>query len=197
MKKIDAISAVITGVMTLAFAAGTVYVYYIDEALFRPVVGLLCTLILFAPRLIYAKTFLKEQLSTRGLVFLESAWWLILALNALGSLSFYTTTQYYDMVLHFVDPLIGACVLAVVVTAWEKHDGDYSQSHVLYISLAATFMLIFLWEAYEYYGDVWFGTKMFGQDGEQYDTLYDIIAGIAALVVATPLIKRYTHFFLK
>lgn len=197
MNKASTISASVTGLMTIGFAIGTIYVYTVDETLFRPVVGLLCTLSLFVPRLLYHTTFLSTQLTTAGLVALESAWWFVLALNALGSLSFYTTTQYYDMVLHFVDPLIAAGVFSLLIAAWELHDGDYQKSHVLYLSIATAFVMIFLWEAYEYYGDVWFGTKMFGQDGEQLDTIYDILAGFAGLIASAPLIRRYTDRFLR
>lgn len=197
MKKINTISAGVTALMTLGFAAGTVYVYTVDDTLFRTVVGALCTLVLFVPRVLFKKTFLGHELKGGALAFLETAWWVVLGLNALGSLSFYRSTQYFDMVLHFVDPLIAACVFSLVIAAWESHDGDYEQSHVRYMSLATAFVMIFLWEAYEYYGDVWFGTKMFGQDGEELDTLYDIIAGFFGLLVAAPLIRRYSGRFLK
>lgn len=194
-KHISTFSFILSLGLAIGFFIGTYWIWTIDQSAFRPVVAVLSGLSLFVPRLLFTHTMLKKHLHMRALLYLENAWMVLILLNTFGSLSFYYTTQYYDMILHFVDPIIGGFMIALLVAAWEEHDGEYTESYVAYMTLAITFVIIFVWEAYEFYGDMWFGTQMFGQEGEPFDTFYDIVAGVAALFFLRILIHRYLHYF--
>ncbi|MBU0498068.1 MAG: hypothetical protein KKG04_08990 [Candidatus Thermoplasmatota archaeon] len=117
---------------------------------------------------------------------------LMLSLNGIGALGFYLSITYYDMVLHASAPIGAAVVLYLMVNSVLDKKGKYTFLRGQGLVLAMTTVGIFLWEGWEYYGDLIFGTMMRGQPGEPLDTTYDILAGICSLTVIY-IINTYIH----
>ncbi|MDP2586994.1 MAG: hypothetical protein Q8P32_04475 [Candidatus Komeilibacteria bacterium] len=119
-------------------------------------------------------------------------------LNFLGSLDFYRNpaTWWYDLVLHFVNPLMIFIITAGFVVIYQ--DRFFHKTSLFYtvgVNFVLAVFLSFSWEFYEFLIDLIFShSTMFGQHGEVYfDTLTDLAADLAAAVLATWLI--YTRFY--
>ncbi len=117
--------------------------------------------------------------------------------NLIGTLGFYqyTTTWWYDLIIHFINPIFIFTLTSLFVILYQHY--FFNKVNIVF-TLIGNFLLIifgsFLWEFFEYLLDIIFGTMMFGQNGEIYlDTISDLVADIAGGLVATIII--YTYFF--
>lgn len=119
-------------------------------------------------------------------------------LNFLGSVNFYRNpdTWWYDLVLHFINPLMIFIVTSAVVIIYQD---KFFHRNSLWYTLGVNFVIIvflsFLWEFYEFLIDLIFShASMFGQRGEVYfDTITDLAADLSGALVASWLI--YTRFY--
>lgn len=170
-----------TSVLFLCFS---LYLALTTEDWFRPTMGVASACALIIPRIAYKKILYFQYVSISILAWIELALLFLLTFNGIGSLGFYITRQYYDMVLHIVDPLLITVIVFLVSSTYiiQKNQKNLSAAH--WISLLFSLFSVFMWEVWEYVGDQVFGTRMFGQEGEARDTFYDIVAGIIGIGIA-------------
>lgn len=150
-------------------------------------------LLMVTPRLLYRYTRLKEFVQRDVIHLLEIIGCVMSILNGLGALSFYRTLAYYDTVIHFTGALGIGMIVALLLGAGFKTAHNYTLHRLRFFSIFITVIFLFLWEAFEYVGDMLFHTSMLGQVGEPYDTLYDIIAGVIAMILLYNLNRSVIH----
>lgn len=163
-----------------------------EDDQFRAWMGTLCAGIMLLPTLIYYSTSWKHYITYDAMNMAEMMLDILLVLNGIGSLGFYRTLEYYDFILHIVNPLLGTWVIAILIGEYLQATRKYSLLRVQTSTLCTIIGFIIAWEAWEFFGDQLFGTEMFGQNGEWYiDTLSDIIAGVAGMTISLILSRKY------
>lgn len=85
-------------------------------------------------------------------------------LNGFGSFGWYWTTYHYDDVVHFLSPAIFTWGIAV-----------WFAPKQLWRPALFTLLLSLIWEPFEYYVDLVFSTRTYGQPGQSLDTIYDLL----------------------
>lgn len=158
------------------------------DDLFRAVMAAISAALMVAPLFIHMRTKWRERItgSERGIFEILLA--IMLAGNGIGALGFYRSLQYYDMALHFFYPILSGVCVAILLHGLYRQKITPNQLALRTISTIA--FLVLLWEGYEWSGDTFLGTQMLGQEGEQFDTVYDVLAGMLALVPIF-LISKY------
>lgn len=187
------ISTPVLIVSEVGFLTVVVWLFANDYKLFLPISGLVYMLLMVTPRLLYRYTRLKKFVQRDVIHLLEIIACLMAILNGLGALSFYRTMTYYDTAIHFTGALGGGMIVALLLGAGFKTAGNYTLQRLRFFSILITVIFLFLWEAFEYVGDMLFHTSMLGQEGEPYDTLYDIIAGVLAMILLYNLTRSVIH----
>lgn len=150
------------------------------DDLFRAAMSTLSAFLLGLPLYFHMYTEWKNRITGNERGVIEVLMAIMLAGNGIGSLGFYRSLQYYDMGLHFFFPILTGICIAIVLNGWFQNRVDPSQIAVRTVSIIA--LCVLLWEGYEWTGDTFLGTAMLGQNGEELDTVYDIIAGVIALI---------------
>lgn len=196
MKKTD-ISFFFIVLISITLFVGGIWIFFVDIEIqntpvwFRAVMAFVSAASLFLPRFIFRSSSSHRYLKENALLLLELGWMIILVLNALGAVWFYNTTEYYDMMLHLITPMIGGCMIAVLVSAHQLHYGAYKMRSSIGTTLFLTGLIVVLWEVYEYSTDALLGTNMYGQQGESLDTILDIAGGFIALLFIYFFLSRY------
>lgn len=184
------------GQLTIFFAvplffAAVLYLVYTEDDVYKIVMGCLSIIGILTPRLLYSFTFWKKHITENALGLIEVFLVIVLAQNGAGAMGLYLHWQYYDLVLHVTGPFLSGYITAVLLESHlHPRIGDHIQRVRLW-AIGITIFCIFTWELYEWFGDLVFNTHMFGQEGEEYDTLYDIIAGLAAMFPLYWFIGRF------
>lgn len=160
---------------------------------FLIVAGLIYMLLMITPRLLYRFTRLKNVVQKDVIHLVEILGCCMAILNGLGALSFYRTLAYYDTAVHFIGALGTGMIVALFLGAGFKTTQQYTLARLRFFSILITICFLFLWEAFEYVGDSLFNTSMLGQDGEPYDTVYDIIAGSIAMLLLYAVNRSIIH----
>jgi hypothetical protein len=185
-----------TNLLTIGTASGfivfSVYLYALGET-FRPTIGMVCALVIALPRALYHMSIWKPHVPPRAVALGEIALITLLLLNGFGALALYTVTRYYDFFLHAFSPFFGSAALSILIGSYLHSKKKYSLLFVQKIVIPVVLLLIIIWELWEYAGDLVFGTQMFGQNGERYDTYYDIAAGFAVMIA----VLIFNRLFLK
>lgn len=163
---------------------------------------LLSILLIILPFYLYARLpKLRSNVSFELINYIQ----LIIAIacfnNLLGSLDFYKnlSTWWYDVLIHFINPLLIFSITPIFVIAFQKY--FFPKQHLL-ITLIGNLLLIifcsFLWEFYEALIDKIFkGATMLGQHGEVYkDTLTDLAADLSGGLVASWLVYKSLYKYL-
>ncbi|MFH1426762.1 MAG: hypothetical protein ABIG66_05035 [Candidatus Kerfeldbacteria bacterium] len=174
----------------IGFVVFSVYLLFTSDESFRAIVGLICAASVLAPRIIYKKTRLFNFLSAELLGVLELMLDLLLIFNGIGALGFYLEMQYYDMALHLFSPLAVGIMLALMLESYLHRYTIQSIRIIQWFTITGTITLVLFWEFWESVGDMIFHTQMSGQPGEPFDTLYDVLGGIAIMAVLY-LFNRY------
>ncbi|OGY85944.1 MAG: hypothetical protein A2233_00420 [Candidatus Kerfeldbacteria bacterium RIFOXYA2_FULL_38_24] len=177
-----------SAVLYISFA---LYLYQTDVSFFRANVGIITAFLLFVPRLFYGQIEFLRFFSLNALAGFEIIVTTMISLNHLGALGFYESSQYYDMFLHFFLPFFITLILAGIFGADAYLHQKYNLRSIQIKALGLTIFLIVFWETFEYFGDQIFGTHMYGQTGESYDTLYDVLVGISSVLIVYFINQRY------
>jgi hypothetical protein len=156
---------------------------------FNAVASLVCSVALWLPLLLMHIFKTTDVTSPRAQVVAEFSWTLMLTINALGAIHFYYTWRYYDAVLHFCFPILGALLLSILIMGIFERFKRYDLWMVRWTALGLSAVFILAWEVFEYVGDKFFHTDMHSQIGERYDTIYDVALGYAGLVIAYKVIE--------
>lgn len=167
-----------------------------DHRIFSASIGFISLLALFLPRIFYYLTKKYNLLTKRILAHIELLVTLILVMNALGGLGFHHQFQYYDMVEHFFGGWSTAIVASLLFGSVMHYHHQWNLRTITRKSIMVTVILLLLWELWEFVGDHAFGTYMLGQSTEKYDTLYDIVIGLLAMIPFSYYNGRYMkHMF--
>ncbi len=180
---IERIASGVTLLTALIFVIFSIYLFgHLDEN-FRPVIALICAIVLITTDVLYRRLHTEKWMSKKNFAVIELLGSIQMSLNGIGSLGLYTETKYFDMLLHITGPVIVGIVLTLIFGSIMKNEKRFYKSRLQLYSLTTTGILVFVWEGWEWIGDALFGTSMLGQHGEPYDTLYDILGGIGSLSV--------------
>ena len=183
--------------IALGFLVFSVYLFAygtLEDDQFRAYMAAVSAALSLMPTFIYHTTDWKKYVSYHAMNYVEMMVALLLVLNGLGALGFYQTIQYYDLALHIVNPLLGTLVIAILIGEYLQSVKKYRLIRVQLWTALSIFTFMCLWEVWEYWGDVIFGTAMFGQNGEWYfDTLSDIVGGICGSIAALLLNIKYLN----
>lgn len=143
-----------------------------DHPVFSGLTAFFSALTIALPYIIYQKTRLKEKYNIKFPLILESLIALSLILGWLGTFKFYQIGIGYDSFIHFSVSFLGALmafIIGSVIFGVKK-----KKKIVLMIFLVVIFVGIFN-EFFQKYGDMWWGTEMFGEIGQPNDTSRDLI----------------------
>lgn len=196
MKKTN-VSLFFITLISISLFVGGIWIFFVDIKIqntpvwFRAVMAFVSAISLFLPRFIFHTSSSHRYLKENALLLLELGWMIIIVLNALGAVWFYNTVEYYDMILHLVTPMIGGSMIGILVSAHQLHYGAYKIRSSIGTTLLLTGLIVLLWEVYEYVTDAFLGTNMYGQKGENLDTILDIAGGFIALLFVYFFLSRY------
>lgn len=129
----------------------------------------------------------------------------LLLLNAVGYLGLFNSYLLgfgYDTFMHFFGKLLVLVLLAIVYVSyrWHRYRLGTSQGRLLAVVAIGGIAIAFGWELFEAGLDVALSylhpgftaaDHLSGQPGEAMDTLYDVLASGAAMLVAAFTIRRY------
>lgn len=99
-----------------------------------------------------------------------------LVINGWGALGWYRTWYHYDDFVHFATPAMitwGCGMWYTARIALRKQMTMLPKRAWLILLFALAISL--LWEPLEFYGDQLLGTATYGQDGQVFDTWYDVL----------------------
>ncbi|MDP3015232.1 MAG: hypothetical protein Q8N28_02360 [bacterium] len=196
MKNIQKISKITAVVFIIA---GLILIFGKQEwfpDFYRPqfmgVMAFISAFLIVLPNLIFK--FPDDPLKQKTLIFFQNVLIITLLLNGLGELGFYQLYKIgfeYDKLLHFIVPFISVMALSSFGFNW------YGWSFRKSIILSVVLVIIggFLWEFFEFFGDRFFKTEMFGYYGKFIikDTVWDLIMnffGIVGGIIASNFIKN-------
>jgi len=109
---------------------------------------------------------------------------LSLVFNGIGSLGFYVTTVHYDDFVHLLTPATVTWGFGIWITARiALRDQIVALPRQVWKVVIIGLALAFVWEPVEFLTDMLLGTNTFGQDGQQFDTYYDLIMGVLGVCV--------------
>lgn len=91
-------------------------------------------------------------------------------LNGWGAFGWYRTIYFYDDLVHFISPVVMMWGFSIWYCL--KHGGN---ARIPWGVVALALFIGFVWEPMEYYGDMFFLTKTYGQTDQPLDTVYDLI----------------------
>ena len=162
------------------------------NATFRVVIAFLCAASIAGLWTALTWSIKKDRVAFQDAASMQLIWIFMLASNGLGAIGLYYIWFYYDLVIHFVNPLLGTEFLFFLFHYWWKTDPNFWQMiRFILVAIAA----VFLWEWYEVILDALLGTSMVGQPGESNDTLTDIMAGVLGILCGVVLYNRPKWFW--
>lgn len=177
-------------IASVYFFSGDPFVYS-DVRLFTAVIAVLNVMFIMIPYFIYNYTRLKKKHNIKYLFSIEFFLALALVFNAFGANNLYKQGFEYDSMLHFTNSFLVTIVFLLFILGVNK---KIFSSWIIPPLLAAGAIIIFgiSFEFFEYYGDILFGTLMYGQLGQPYDTLIDMSFNVLGGLTAS-LIIVYKH----
>lgn len=106
--------------------------------------------------------------------------------NGFGTFRYYRTAYFYDDVVHFISP----ATLLYAGAIWQQ-----IRNKPFWPALVFTLIITIGWEPTEISLDYFFKTQTYGQVGQEWDTLYDILMGLAGIAAASAIyFKGRTNF---
>ncbi len=176
-----------------AFFLFALYLQFIVHDYFRPFGAFASACAALLPQLAHRFGPTRPMLAPRALASVEIAWCIQLSLNGIGALGFYLQFQYFDMSLHVLGPLLVSWILSIVIGSYFYVSNQWNLKKIQRLIVLLTVFIILLWEVWEWFADRTLATAMFGQPGEEYDTLYDILVGLISVIPLYVLNKRYLY----
>lgn len=174
-------SVIIVGISAYLFIRHMTGTSPDGDDLFRSVMGVGSAVLLLTPYHIQRLPRIRRAITASDRGMIEMLLGIALAQNGIGALGFYRTLQYYDLILHVSGPLIIGITVGIILSAFASKL-PHSTHAIQWRTVFITFALIILWELWEWGGDYIFGTSMFGQATDPYDTYTDVLAGCMALI---------------
>jgi hypothetical protein len=193
-KIVRKIAGPLTVIATLSFLIAMPFLYTEDHpnAIFRTVIAFLCALSIGGLWTTLTWSIKHDRVAFQDAASMQLIWIFMLASNGLGAIGLYYIWFYYDLVIHFVNPLLGTEFLFFLFHYWWKEQPSFWQMiRFIFVAIAA----VILWEWYEVILDALLGTSMVGQPGESNDTLTDIMAGILGVLAGVVLYNRPKWFW--
>jgi len=172
------------------------YLCIYSTEIFLPIVGTVTLFLLYIPRIVYMSTIWLKYIPQHTFGIMEMIITTIHILNMLGGIGLYRVFSYYDMIVHILSPIGVGVVLSLVIASIQKMRGYFHIRTVQQWAICITIALLFIWELFEYMGDRVFGTDMFGQIGEQLDTVYDIGLGVVAMILVYLINLFYLEYMI-
>ncbi len=193
-KIIRRIAGPLTVVATVIFLGAMPFLYQEnhDNHIFRTVISFLCAFSIAGLWIALTWSIKKDRVAFQDAASMQLIWIFALASNGFGAIGLYYIWFYYDLVIHFINPLLATEFLFFLFHYWWKQEPDFWQM-IRFIFIAIG--LVLLWEWYEAILDFLLGTSMVGQAGEANDTLTDIMAGILGVLVGVVLYNRPKWFW--
>lgn len=176
-----------------AFIIFGIYLDSVVDDFFRPIAAYVSAFAALLPELTHRFGPTRPMLTPRALASIQTAWSIQLSLNGIGALGFYLQYQYYDMTLHVLGPLLVCWILSIIIGSYYYVTSQWNLKRIQRLIALIVIFVILLWEVWEWLADQTLGTAMFGQPGEEYDTLYDILVGIVSIIPLYLLNKRYLY----
>lgn len=188
----------IIGGLILLFGKGEWFPEFYNPQ-FMGIMGLISAFLIVLPRLIFRQnqSYEVKPRKIEALDFIQNSLAIVLLLNAAGALGLFQLYKVgfeYDKLLHFIVPAVS--VFALVYFSFYWYQVKFGKS--LFLAIISVFLLGFVWELFELFGDRNFGTEMLGYYGEfvNKDTFWDLalnVLGIAAgAIVSIKKINRIT-----
>ncbi len=193
-KIVRKIASPLTVIATLSFLVAMPFLYFEDHpnAIFRVVIAFLSAASIAGLWIALTWSIKKDRVAFQDAASMQLIWIFMLVSNGLGAVGLYYIWFYYDLLIHFINPLLGTEFLFFLFHYWWKTDPNFWQMiRFIFVAIAA----VFLWEWYEVILDALLGTSMVGQPGESNDTLMDIMAGIVGVLLGVILYNRPKWFW--
>lgn len=150
-----------------------------DHPAFSGIFALLSSAVLTLPHIVYQKDRFREA-SSKFLLTLESIIAFILIITWAGILKLYGLGFGYDSFVHFINSFLGVLTAFLFFSTL-----GLKKKKILIIGFFAAVLGGVFNEIFQFYGDKWWGTKMFGQTGEPNDTFRDIFYNVLGALIGT------------
>lgn len=157
---------------------------------FQGIISFLSALCIALPLLVYRSTRLRALYHKRFVYISEMLVAVPLGLNGLGAVFFFDAAWGFDSFMHFLNSLLAALLIFLVLGALWKHDTMATRIILYFFAVAGAFVAGALMEAWEYFSDFFFQTHTWGEMGQdpRYDTMVDLFydaigVGLGALIL--------------
>jgi len=117
-----------------------------------------------------------SQINQSFLVFTEASIGIAIMLSWIGTFGLYLAGFGYDSFVHFiVSVILAILVFLFLAVVWQGFRNGHFVFGFILIILVVTMLGGVINELFEYYGDIIFGTMMYGEPGQMFDTRRDFI----------------------
>jgi len=108
---IERIASGVTLLTALIFVIFSIYLFgHLDEN-FRPVIALICAIVLITTDVLYRRLHTEKWMSKKNFAVIELLGSIQMSLNGIGSLGLYTETKYFDISKPLVDQILPTEIL--------------------------------------------------------------------------------------
>ena len=108
-KIVRTIASPLTVIATLSFLIAMPFLYTENhpDRIFRTVIAFLCAVSIAGLWIALTWSIKKDRVAFQDAASMELIWIFMLASNGLGAIGLYYIWFYYDLVIHFLNPLLG------------------------------------------------------------------------------------------
>ncbi len=178
---------ILRSILLLLFAGAVAM--FIREDYFKAIVSLVSIAAILLPSFLYSNVlWFKERFSVEFLRTVEMTTAIGIVLNSLGTLGLYYVHLEYYGVLHFaVTAIIAFLLMSMIGVSMKRNGKQHYISWSRFWGAFITFIVVVvIWEAYEYFADIAFGTMLSIDPGQPgVDTYVDMIWDVVGITVAS------------
>jgi uncharacterized membrane protein YjdF len=158
--------------LSLGLATGFVDVRAHDDEWFLTIMALVTAGSIFLPDALHRLFPSFGHWTAQTLDEIRWIWITMLIMGWIGSLGAYQLGRGYDSAVHFFSTLLGVWM----VRKCAKTDQQFRNLTVLVLAAGVVN------ELFEFFGDFWWGTQMYGEKGQVDDTARDLVANTVGFV---------------
>lgn len=178
----------VLNVLVLGFATGAIDLAHNDE----PFLALMCAisaLVMLLPWVFGRHISFFQHLKLSHLTQIEFHMALMMIVSWAGSLGLYHAGWGYDTFAHFTNSALMAIVIITIISACFKR-ARTNKGALISVSFLLLVISGALVELFEWGGDLVLGTNMYGEAGEELDTVKDFLANIFGFFFGVLMLEK-------
>lgn len=183
-------------VLTFLLAFNMIDIRAHDDEWFLAWLMGISAVLLFLPWLLFKIPALKRYATEPLVAWIEILLAAAMCLSWIGSFGPYRWAIGYDSFVHYTASILAAVgFVTLVYTISPSMKRNWAG--VVIIAIVLSFLAGIGNEAFEYYGDMIWGTQMYGEAGQSNDTAIDYVFDAAGAALGVILAIRYRHEIFK